>query len=543
MLLPSSPSRRPVAAQAGAACLPLVLALALSSLAAPCRAAATDRGACWRIPVEGALDGDLVEQTQRRVRRAVRAGAGLLVLELSCGGGRLDKAHELGAYLAGLGADRHHPVETVAFVTSKSRDLAMLPALGCARIVMQKQDEGGDEDDTPREAQLGGFGPYLDKHPKAQDALCHDLLDLASRHDRPAAIMLGAAFQDVRVVEVERAEGGRSFVAVAPRRRVEQIAALAPAPATSDVVIADDRFEADQQGPKLHRIALQVKPWQGQPQYADRHLTLSADQARQVGVASGVVKDFDDLCASLGVSPSEVRSPEPDWLDRLAGILEHPVAAGLLILVGLTCLLLEFRTRGIGVPGFVAAVCLVLFFWAHAQASGRVDWLAVVLFALALPLLTLEASVQPGYRACGVGGILLLLAGLGLGAYGHWPRAAADWLDFGRKLLPAAVGTLGSLGCAYLLVKHLRRIPILNRLAGKPSEEPEAPQQEAAVPAANRELLGATGFAATPLRPTGKAQFEKTFVDVVVAGGGEVMPGTRVRVVEVEADRVVVKEV
>jgi len=542
MLLPSAPSRRPVAAQAGAAYLAL-LTLALLSLAAPCRASTAEPGACWRIPVEGALDGDLVEQTQRRVRRAVRAGADLLILELSCGGGRLDKAHELGVYLAGLGNDRRHPVETVAFVTSKSRDLALLPALGCSRIVMQKQD-GGDEDDEPREAQLGGFGPYLDKHPNRQDALCRDLLDLASRHDRPPAIMLGACFSDVRVTEVERAEGGRSFVAVGPRRRVEQIAAIAPARATSDVVMTDEQFEADQQGPKRYRPLLQVKPWQGQPQYENRHLTLSADQARQVGLASAVVKDFDDLCASLGVSPSEVRLPEPDWLDGLAGALEHPAAAGLLILVGLTCLLLEFRTRGIGVPGFVAAVCFVLFFWAHAQASGHVYWPAVVLFVLALILLTLEASVQPGYRACGVGGILLLLAGLGLGAYGHWPRAAADWLDLGRKLLPVAAGTLGSLGCAYLLVKHLRRIPILNRLAGKPSEETEqAEQPEPAVPAANRELLGATGFAATPLRPTGKAQFEKTFVDVVVAGGGEVMPGTRVRVVEVEADRVVVKEV
>src|SRR5262249_15035569 len=195
MHLLSARPRRPVTA------LPFVLALCLLSPGAPCRAAAeqADRGPCWRIPVEGALDGDLVEQTQRHVRRAVRAGAGTLILELSCAGGRLDKAHELGVYLAGLGADRPRPVETVAFVTSKSRDLALLPARGCSRIVMQKQDGGADEDDPPREAQLGGFGPYLGRHPEQQDELCRKVLDVASRHARPSAIMLGACFEKVRV--------------------------------------------------------------------------------------------------------------------------------------------------------------------------------------------------------------------------------------------------------------------------------------------------------------------------------------------------------
>jgi len=55
-------------------------------------------------------------------------------------------------------------------------------------------------------------------------------------------------------------------------------------------------------------------------------------------------------------------------------------------------------------------------------------------------------------------------------------------------------------------------------------------------------LLGAIGVAATPLRPAGKTQFGDTFVDVV-ADGGYIMPGTRVQVIEVEGNRVVVKEV
>jgi membrane-bound serine protease (ClpP class) len=55
-------------------------------------------------------------------------------------------------------------------------------------------------------------------------------------------------------------------------------------------------------------------------------------------------------------------------------------------------------------------------------------------------------------------------------------------------------------------------------------------------------LLGAVGVAATPLRPAGKVQFGDEFVDVV-AEGGYVPPGARVQVIEIEGNRVVVKEV
>ena len=55
-------------------------------------------------------------------------------------------------------------------------------------------------------------------------------------------------------------------------------------------------------------------------------------------------------------------------------------------------------------------------------------------------------------------------------------------------------------------------------------------------------LLGAIGGAATSLRPAGKVQFGDQYVDVV-AEGSFVQPGTRVQVVEIEGNRVVVKEV
>src|SRR5439155_14655403 len=63
---------------------------------------ALDRTVCWRVPIDGPINGELVEQTKRRIERALRARANVLILEIKSAGGSADKAHELGMYLASL---------------------------------------------------------------------------------------------------------------------------------------------------------------------------------------------------------------------------------------------------------------------------------------------------------------------------------------------------------------------------------------------------------------------------------------------------------
>jgi membrane-bound serine protease (ClpP class) len=55
-------------------------------------------------------------------------------------------------------------------------------------------------------------------------------------------------------------------------------------------------------------------------------------------------------------------------------------------------------------------------------------------------------------------------------------------------------------------------------------------------------LLGAIGVAATTLRPAGKARFGDEFLDVI-AEGDYIDPGSRVQVIEIEGNRIVVKQV
>jgi membrane-bound serine protease (ClpP class) len=97
---------------------------------------------------------------------------------------------------------------------------------------------------------------------------------------------------------------------------------------------------------------------------------------------------------------------------------------------------------------------------------------------------------------------------------------------------------------AFVLARYLPHIPYINRLILKPRDEIGEVGDELAdsIHPEMAALLGAIGVAATPLRPAGKVQFGDSFVDVV-AEGSYVVPGTRVQVVEIEGNRIVVKEV
>jgi membrane-bound serine protease (ClpP class) len=159
-------------------------------------------------------------------------------------------------------------------------------------------------------------------------------------------------------------------------------------------------------------------------------------------------------------------------------------------------------------------------------------------------LIGLEIFVIPGFGVTGISGIILVIGSIGLVAYGHWPRSNEEWIAYGQALGPFTISLLGAMVSAFLLARYLPHIPYVNRLILKPNDELSESGDELmeSIHPDMAALLGAIGVAATPLRPAGKVQFGDDFVDVV-AEGSYVLPGTRVQVVEIEGNRVVVKEV
>ncbi|MCS6849570.1 MAG: hypothetical protein NZ700_00195 [Gemmataceae bacterium] len=480
----------------------------------------------WRVEVRGPVNAALRETLERRIRRAIGQGANVLILELHCAGGDTVVARDLAKFLQNLRDDAQNlPVMTIAYVPQRAPDTATFLAFGCTEIVMGPDAVLGDfESVVFRRQGRAPPNPFADGRkernrpqlvlvPEEEYAAKRESL-VALARDQGYSPLLAQGMLDRQLVlyQVESIRGARE-------RRI----------------VTQEELDADRQGERRWGNERLLKR-------AGEFLTLTSSQAVDLGVARHVAGSAAELYALYGIDASKVRDAGPDWLDELAAFLRHPAVTVILIGVGILCLVLELKMPGFGLPGIISALCFVLFFWAQSQLSGQIVMLAVLLFILGLILIALEVFVVPGFGVTGVSGILFALVGLGLATLEKKPETTQEWLDFGQTIGMFGMGLVAAVLVALFMGRYLPHIPGANRLVLPPPTE--RPDEAAALPSElpYASLLGAVGTATTPLRPAGMVQFGDQYVDVV-AEGSFVAPGARVRVIEVEGNRVVVQEI
>lgn len=471
--------------------------------------------AVWHVVANGEVTGGLRDSLRRQMDRAVKRGANLILLQIECSGGNVEAARDIADYLRTLKAPDGSPVATVAFIPHNAPDTATFLALGCQEIVMS------------RSARLGDFTGWLNPParrrgppapPPDSGAAREALMQLAEAQGYSPLLVRGLFDADLEVIRARRVKG-----AMQERR----------------FLTPDELAEKDAAGQPVWVKEDTVK-------HAGKPLVLTAEVARSLGFARHIVErpeDINEVYRFYGIKPSDVREASPDWLDRFATFLADPLVSTFLVLVGISCLILELKMPGASIPGIAAAVCFVLFFWSQSQMNGQITLLAVLLFLLGLVLLGIEILLIPGFGVIGFGGVGLILFGLGLATVERMPETSGEWGHLGTTMVQYGLSLVGALVVAFSVARFLPYIPIANRLVLMPPEDPEVPDAVRAAQVAEQlALLGAIGNAVTMLRPAGMAQFGEKFVDVVTEGGF-VPAGARVQVVEIEGNRVVVKEV
>lgn len=278
-------------------------------------------------------------------------------------------------------------------------------------------------------------------------------------------------------------------------------------------------------------------------------VTLSADEAVDQGIADFVASDLNDALATFGYGGVRTVTLERNLTEQLGTWLAGPIVAGVLLVLGLGGLVLEFFSPGFGIPGAIGVIALALFATSAFVASpaGIVDALLILAGIL---LLAVEAFVIPGFGVAGVlglasivaavirifqddavtvlattaigGGVLLgllmwLLPTTGLGRQLTLSERIGGGLSGSRSGTAAAAGTGGAIG------DPMPIDPARAKLVGDRSD-----------------LIGRTGTALSDLRPAGVARFGDDRVDVV-SDGDYVGAGASLRVLRVEGNRVVVR--
>lgn len=458
------------------------------------------------VPVRGEIGSVFRESLMRRLYRARDEGINTFFLVVQdVGGGSVSEARNLADEIIKFSSDTENPVQVIAFVPNEAPNTATFLAIACHEIVMHEN------------ATLGDFSGWLKAAPESAASLSASLQQVFEQRDFDPLIADGLVNPELEIFLVRTAKG-----------RLERR------------LISGVEWRADQQSAEPRwQMEKQVK-------HSGKLLVLSAQQAKDLGLVHHVVpgKDVREVVARYGLDHSSVRELSPDWLDQIADFLRLPAVRFMLVMIGITCLILEFKIPGATAPGVIAAVCFVLFFWAQSHMSGQIIILAILLFLLGLVLIGVEVFLIPGFGFVGISGILLVVTGLGLATVDRAPRSLNEWMTLSATVVQFGLGMIGAAFAAIILARYIPHIPGVNRLFLRPAGESESDMELAPLPGVEEAaaLLGAIGTAATVLRPAGMARFGDQYVDVVTQGTF-VPAGAKVQVIEVEGNRIVVKEV
>ena len=467
------------------------------------------------IPCSGMIDDGLYQSLKRRTQTALDGGATYIMYEISTYGGRVDSADDIAKYFI---HDVAKTADTVAYVTTEAISAGAMISVSCKDIIMRTSTTIGDC--APIE--MGGKLEGVERE-KAESFIRAAFERAAEANKYPKPLLRAMVSQRIEVWRVKDIKTGKySF------------------------------FESEQLPKDANLYDLANK------QLADSKddlLTLTASKAFEYGIARAVVTDRAAALIFLEKRDNVAFTQMPmvletNWSEEMVRVLNHPVATSLLFMIGLLGIYIELGSPGLGLPGLVAVICFAILFGSK-YLVGLANWVEVVIFFVGVLLLLIEILVIPGFGVTGILGILCMIVGL-LGMFlpnrpGElpWPKTSFDWTLLQNGALTLGAGFVGFLILAMLLAKHLPKIRFLSGLVMIPGTAGgiESPISMTAPPETSPKLdIGQTGEVIMPLRPSGKAQFDSVFVDVV-AQGEFLKKGTKVRIVEISGNRVVVQAV
>lgn len=458
----------------------------------------------WRIEVRGELDQGKLDSLRRRIKKAIGKNANVIILQLECEGGTTVDAASMARELTQLTDEQSLPVKTIAYIPPRrSLGAATFLALGCHEIVMAS------------DATLGDFNYLTDKSPAALKPKRDMLVKLARDQGYPPLLFDAMLTPGLVLYRVQARTDPSDY-----RLLTEE----------------DMRKDAAAQNPRFSQVGRIDAP-------PGELFKLNAQLAKEWHVASAIdVNSPEVLYPLYGLDPGKVRVMRDDWLDMVAEFFREPVVVVILIMLGIIGLILEIKLPGVGLPGIIAAVCFVLFFWAYSFV-GQFTLLAVLLFVLGLILIGIEVFVLPGFGVTGISGIVLVIGSLALVTLEKMPETSQDWANLTGTLAMLGMSLGAAIASAFVIAIYLPSIPYANRLVLTPPGEGEHENNSSRPePSPYASLLGAIGIAETTLRPAGKARFGDDFLDVI-AEGDYIKPGGRVQVIEIEGTRIVVKEI
>jgi membrane-bound serine protease (ClpP class) len=150
--------------------------------------------------------------------------------------------------------------------------------------------------------------------------------------------------------------------------------------------------------------------------------SLQASEALKLNVIDIVASSLNDLLEQIDGREVTVQGRklilqtagltvveyEPDWRNRLLGVITNPNVAYILLLIGIYGLIFEFANPGAIVPGTIGAISLLLALYALQLLPINYAGMGLILLGVALMV---GEAFEPSFGILGIGGAVAFLFG------------------------------------------------------------------------------------------------------------------------------------
>ncbi|MFH0347191.1 nodulation protein NfeD [Bacillus vallismortis] len=255
-------------------------------------------------------------------------------------------------------------------------------------------------------------------------------------------------------------------------------------------------------------------------------LTLNPGKAIDVGYSEGTADNLSALVKKLGFENAHISYAKESFTEKTARWLTNPVIVPILLTIAFLGLTVELFSPGVGIPGTVGFIALLLFFYGHL-AAGLAGYETVLLFVGGVILILLEIFLPGGI--IGLLGLGAIIASLFLAA-GSFTVMAISLLIASAVSITAFILLTRVLGKRMKFFKKFVLNDSTNTESGYVSNQTRT------------DLIGKVGVTFTQLRPAGTVIIEDERLDVV-SEGSFTEKDKKVKVVKVEGSRIVVREI
>ena len=548
------------------------------------------------ITIEGPIDAVTSRSFKRRLELAEQGGADGIVVELNTPGG------EVGAVLEICSAIKRSPIQnSVAWINPMAYSGGAIVALACKRIIVSPGATMGDAAPIAVSPLAGLMELPETERQKILSPLLAEIVDSARRNgydemlvqslvslgvelwlirDKQTGQQFFVTEDEYRTIFGEEPPRGRPHVASgagtvsrsAPiggssssrsgsskANETSEAPAFTPASPTMSESLTEqveDSLEVTSQRPVIEpnvngRYELVHYATDGKTL-----LTLKEQDLKDYGLADPAVsvRTDEDLRNYMGAT--NMRRLDRTWSESFVRFMTMGmsglVVRGLLVVVFMMAMFIELSMPGLGIPGLIAILALTGLV-VPPMLIGAASWWALAAILMGIGLVLIEIFVVPGFGVPGILGIISLFAGL-VGTFAQAGQlfpgvGTGDGSDLAWAVSIVMLAVFAAGVGIYFFSRYTNRFPVMGKLIL--SSEQHVTNGEGMLAAMNPTPLddgatavqvGAAGFARSPLRPSGTAEFGEQLVDVV-AEYGFIDAGKPIRAVSVSRFRIGVEQV